>query len=249
MPRSQPLDRRQTLQAAGCGFGYLALAGICSEAARADAIAASDLPAPHFAPRARRVIFLFMHGGPSHVDTFDFKPELQKHDGEKLPFAAAPNIESSATKLSLLASPWKFKQHGECGQWVSELFPHMAKRVDDLCMIHSMHSRGQSHGQAVCMLHTGSDNFVRPSVGAWVSYGLGTENADLPAFVSISPPRGHGGPRNYGSAFLPAANQATAIGHSGQKIAESKMEFLDPGDINLDEQRRQLALIQAINQN
>jgi hypothetical protein len=144
-----------------------------------------------------------------------------------------------------MKSPWKFARHGESGLWMSELLPHTAKRVDDLCVIRSLHSRGQSHGQAVCMLHTGSDNFVRPSVGAWVSYGLGTENQRLPAFVSISPPSGHGGPRNYGAAFLPAAHQATTIGRSG-RLGDARIENLS-GSADLDEQRRQLDLIQSLN--
>ena len=134
------------------------------------------------APRAKRVIFLFMHGGPSHVDTFDFKPRLQQNDGQALPFERAANIDA---KPKLMGSPWKFARHGESGLWVSELFPHVARQVDDLCVIKSLHSKGQSHGQAVCMVHTGSDNLARPSMGAWVSYGLGTENENLPAFVSI----------------------------------------------------------------
>ena len=138
---------------------------------------------PHHPARARRVIFLFMHGGPSQVDTFDYKPKLQKDDGKQLPFAPAKNI--SATP-KLLKSPWKFARHGQCGQWVSELLPQTAKHVDDLCIVRSLHSRGQSHGQAVSMLHTGSDNLVRPSVGAWVSFGLGTDNPNLPSFVSIA---------------------------------------------------------------
>ncbi len=143
-----------------------------------------------------------MHGGPSHVDTFDYRPELQKRSGQRLPFAPAKNLDPAATsQAKLMGSPWKFRQHGESGLWVSELFPEVAKRADDLCVIRSVHSKGQSHGQAVCMLHTGTDNFVRPSVGAWVSYGLGTENRDLPAFVSISPSASHGGPRTMGRPF------------------------------------------------
>jgi hypothetical protein len=126
----------------------------------------------------------------------------------------------------LLGSPWKFSQHGQSGLWVSDLFPHVARHADDLCVIRSMQSTGQSHGQAVCMLHTGTDNFVRPSVGAWVSYGLGAENHDLPGFVSISPSASHGGPRNYGSAFLPAAHQATTIGADGRLDPKANFRYL-----------------------
>lgn len=197
----------------------------------------------HFPARAKRVIFLFMHGGPSQVDTFDYKPELQARDGQALPFDAAPNIDA---KPVLMKSPWKFAQHGESGRWVSELLPYTARQADDLCIVHSVHSRGQSHGQAVSMLHTGSDNLVRPSVGAWVSYGLGPLNPNLPAFVSIAPASGHGGPRNYGAAFLPAEYQATPIGKQG-KLGDAQVANLKPL-MPTEEQRRQLDLIQSLNQ-
>ena len=175
------ISRRTALKTAACGFGSLAFNGLAT---------AASLPRGlHHTPRAKRVIFLFMHGGPSQVDTFDYKPMLQQMDGKKLPFAPAKNLDPSATaQAKLLGSPWKFQQHGEAGLWGSDLFPEVSKRLDDLCVIRSMQSKGQSHGQAVCMIHTGSDNFVRPSMGSWISYGLGTDNADLPAFVSISPP-------------------------------------------------------------
>ena len=234
------------LQSAGAGFGWMALSGLAAEsspAAERPLAAAS----PHHSARAKRIIFLFMHGGPSQVDTFDYKPRLAEEDGQKLPFDAAPNVEDSTAKLRIMKSPWKFAQHGECGLPVSELFPNVARHIDDLCVIRSMHSRGQSHGQAVCMLHTGTDNLVRPSMGAWVSYGLGCENRDLPAFVSITPPKGHGGPRNYGAAFLPAIHQATSIGYSTQPVKDARLRFLDRGGLTLEEQRRQLDLLQARN--
>ena len=202
--------------------------------------------APHHPARAKRVIFLFMHGGPSQVDTFDYKPRLQKEDGKDLPFKVNPHLD--AKTLKILGSPWKFSQHGECGHWVSELFPQVASHADDLCLIHSMHTKGVSHGQAVSMLHTGSDSMVRPSLGAWVAFGLGTENLDLPPFVAITPSRGHGGPRNYGSAFLPAIYQATAIGHSGIKVKDASIDWLSPGKTTRAEQQKQLALLQGLNQ-
>ena len=236
----QPFSRRSMLKSGGAGFGYLAFAGLCGD--QAAKAAQHSIQIPHHTPRAKRVIFLFMHGGPSQVDLFDYKPQLQKDDGKELPFEKAPNI--SATP-KLMKSPWKFAQHGQCGQWVSELMPNLATCVDDICFVHSMHSRGQSHGQAVCMLHTGSDNFVRPSVGAWISYGLGTENENLPAFVSISPPSGHGGPRNYGSAFLPATHQGTTVGRSG-KLGDAKIANLNSSGSS-EEQRRQLDYLQSLN--
>jgi hypothetical protein len=245
-PHSLPLSRRTLLQSSGAGFGYLAFAGLCGErAARAELAASGARPGVAqlvYPQRAKRVIFLFMHGGPSQVDLFDYKPRLQAEDGGQLPFKPAPNI-SAAPKL--MKSPWKFARHGQSGQWVSELLPHLSTCIDDMCVIKSMHSRGQSHGQAVCMMHTGSDNFVRPSVGAWVSYGLGTENQRLPAFVSISPPSGHGGPRNYGTAFLPAAHQATTIGRSG-KLGNAQFANLNPTGAT-ESQRRQLDFLQSLN--
>ncbi len=232
-------SRRQMLRNAACGFGSLAMSATAFGAS-------SELPLHHRA-RAKRVIFLFMHGGPSQVDTFDYKPALQKRDGDRLPFAPAKNLDPTATRQAkLLGSPWKFAQHGQSGLWVSELFPEVAKHVDDLCVIRSMQSKGQSHGQAVCMLHTGTDNFVRPSVGAWVSYGLGTENANLPAFISISPPAGHGGPRNYGSAFLPAVHQGTTVGRSGTLGKDASFRFLD-GNPDSKVQQQKLNLLQAMN--
>ncbi|MBL9092711.1 MAG: DUF1501 domain-containing protein [Planctomycetaceae bacterium] len=235
VPVGQSLSRRRLLQSAATGFGYLAFVGL-----QADASATPSLP--HHRPRAKRVIFLFMHGGPSQVDLFDHKPLLTRDDGKPLPFKAAPNISAKPT---LLKSPWKFDRHGESGMWVSELMPNLAKQVDDICFIRSMHSRGQSHGQAVCMLHTGTDNFIRPSVGAWVSYGLGNENRDLPGFVSIGAPTAHGGPRNFGSAFLPAVHQATTIGRGG-KLGAGQIPNMTAGEA-LRSQREQLDFLQALN--
>ena len=187
-------------------------------------LAAPALDRLHHRATAKRVIFLFMHGGPSHVDLFDYKPELQRRDGEALPFAPAERISA---KPKLMKSPWRFARHGESGQWVSELLPHTAAMVDEIAFLKGVHSRGQSHGQAVCMLHTGSDNLVRPSVGSWVSHGLGADSDSLPAFVSIAPAIAHGGPRNYGAAFLPASHQATAIGKNG-RYDGAGIDYLEP---------------------
>lgn len=175
---------------------------------------------------AKRVIFLFMHGGPSHVDTFDYKPRLAKDDGKPFPLKLPPNIDAIP---KLLKGPWEFKRRGQSGLWVSDLLPHMAKHADSLCVIRSMHTKGQSHGQAVGMINTGSDNLVRPSVGAWISYALGSGHPDLPAHIAIGPATAHGGPRNYGAAFLPAMHQATTIGSNG-KPGKGGISHLDgPG--------------------
>ncbi len=232
------LSRRHMLQGAASGFGSLALSAMAGTGGKSEA---------HFGPRAKRVIFLFMHGGPSQVDTFDYKPELQARNGQTLPFAPAKNLDPSATRQAkLLGSPWKFSQHGNSGLWISELFPHLAKRADELCVIRSMQSKGQSHGQAVCMLHTGVDSFVRPSVGAWVSYGLGEENRNLPGFISISPSAGHGGPQNYGAAFLPARHQATTLGRGGKLDKKASFRFINSkSDASL--QTKKLEFLQKMN--
>jgi len=238
-------SRRQWLASAAAGFGSVAAAGLAQELA--GGAGEGLVGGLHHAPRARRVIFLFMHGGPSQVDTFDYKPELKKRHGERLPFSPAKNLDPGSTgSAKLMASPWDFHQRGESGLWVSDLFPEVGRHIDELCVIRSMQSKGQSHGQAVCMLHTGTDNFVRPSVGSWVSYGLGAESADLPGFVSIGPSATHGGPRNYGPAFLPAAHQATTIGRNGKTAAEAGFAFLEP-QAGLEVQSRQLDLLSEMN--
>lgn len=198
----------------------------------------------HHPARAKRVILLFMHGGPSQVDLFDFKPELQRRDGQDFPGKMPGNLDA---KTTLMRSPWKFGRHGESGNWVSELLPHTARQIDKLCVVKSMYSRGQSHGQAVSMLHTGSDNLVRPSIGAWVSYGLGRQNNNLPAFLSLGPSSGHGGPRNYGAAFLPAEHQGTPVGRQG-KLGEASIDYLQPASPDADRQQRRLQLTQSFNQ-
>lgn len=240
------LTRRQLLQTAACGFGYVAAAALATEEARGLAPLAEGTP--HHAPRARRVIFLFMQGGPSQVDTFDYKPALWERDGQTLAFDDARLIANTGIRGSahrVMKSPWEFRQHGECGRWVSALFPHLARHVDELCFIHSMHTEGVAHGPATLFLHCGAANLIRPSIGSWVLYGLGSENANLPGFVSIGPSPGNGGPRNYGAAFLPAVCQGTALGRAGESAAITikNLASAEPGML----QRRKLELLQALN--
>jgi hypothetical protein len=204
-------SRRQALQSFASGFGYLAFASLAHEAAARESAASDDTLAPkstHFPARAKRVIFLCMNGGPSHVDTFDYKPALNEQSGE------ATTIGRDRGGAKLLGSPFKFAQHGESGLWFSEVFPELAQHADDLCFIYSMHTDLPNHSQAFLQMHTGSFQFVRPSLGAWTLYGLGTENGNLPGFLTINPPSDNGGARNYGSAFLPAIVQGTKIGGS-----------------------------------
>ena len=244
---TQTTNRRQMLQSSACGFGSLALAALIGEQNRsAAAPTGSVMPLHHHIPRAKRIIFLFMWGGPSHVDTFDPKPRLNVEAGKPL---AGESVGSDRKSLgTVLGSPFKFKQHGEHGVWMSELFPYLSRQADRMCVIRSMHTEGNAHGEALLRLHTGQANLVRPSVGAWVSYGLGSESENIPAFVTISPPRGHGGVQNYGNAFLPAAHQGTAIGSAEIPIAKATVSHLTNSRLNLETQRRQLDLIQSINQ-
>lgn len=238
--------RRSMLQTSAAGFGQVALAAIAGQqAVAADGSGTGATPLPHFAPRAKRVIFLFMWGGPSHVDLFDPKPRLNSEDGKPL---AGSSVGSDGKSLgTLLGSPFKFDQHGDSGIWISELFPHLSKHADRMCVIRSMHTEGNAHGEALLRLHTGQASLVRPSVGAWVSYGLGCENDSLPAFLTISPPRGHGGVQNYGSAFLPAKHQGTAIGSAEIPIAKAVVSNLGNNRIGPALQRKQLDLIQSLN--
>lgn len=248
----RPMSRRELLRTSGAGFANLALSGLLAEEAllgRTQAGGHADPLAPrspHFAPRARRVIFLFMHGGPSQVDTFDYKPLLQRDHGKPLPFAK-PRVVSSETG-NLLGSPWRFRRRGESGAWVSELFPHLADTVDDLCIIRSMHGSNSRHGGALLELHTGSDTFVRPSMGSWITYGLGTENRDLPGFVTICPSLTHGGVNNWSSAFLPAVYQGTPIGNASVPSDRAKIPFIAGSKpTRRDLQRMELDMLREVN--
>jgi len=236
------LTRRDLLKTSACGFGGLALAAMSSEAAASDSKALAE---PAIPARAKRVIFLFMWGGPSHVDLFDPKPDLKKHSGKSL---AGSSVGLKRKSLgTAMGSPFSFSRHGEGGVWISELFPHLSQHADRLCVIRSLHTEGSAHGEALLRLHTGQANLVRPSVGAWVSYGLGRASEELPAFVTISPPRGHGGVQNYGNAFLPSIHQGLAIGSAEIPIKNAVVANLSNKKTSRDDQREQLEMIQSIN--
>ena len=175
--------RRRLLQTSAVGFGQVALSAMLGSETVAESTAGTQAEKrPHIVARAKRIVFLFMKGGPSHVDTFDPKPLLDRDNGKPLPFDL-PRV-TFARQGNLLKSPWKFERHGESGLPVSELFPHVAKHVDELCVLRSVHGTNPAHGGAALKLHTGSDQFVRPSMGSWVTYGLGTENQNLPGFIT-----------------------------------------------------------------
>ena len=211
------------MQTGSCGFGWLAFSALAAET-KTQSINPLAPKAPHFPARAKRVIFMFMNGGPSHLESFDWKPELAKAGGR------------------YLAPQFKFNQHGQSGLFISEAFPNLAQHADDLCLLNSVTTKNPGHQQAVIALHTGTENFVRPSVGAWVAYGLGTEAKDLPAFVTIDPIGDQGGASNYGSAFLPATFQGTRLSSSGGGLPNLCSQHLTARD-----QRTQLDFVQKLN--
>jgi hypothetical protein len=240
MINTDRISRRQMLCSSAVGFGYLALTSLLAEEATASTGSVDPLApkAPHFPARAKRVIFLFMKGGPSHVDTFDYKPLLRRDHGKPYPFAK-PRVQFAPTG-NLLQSPWQFQQHGQSDRWVSELFPSVAACVDDLCFLHSVHGTNAAHGGALLKLHTGSDNFVRPSMGSWITFGLGTENRNLPGFITICPTLAHGGVNNWGAAFLPAVYQGTPLGNASIPADQARVAYIQNGHLPRTVQRLQL---------
>ena len=240
--------RRKFLEQSGCGFGMLAASALL--ATHSGRATASPL-VTQIVPRAKRVIFLFMQGGISQVDSFDHKPILEKQDGQMIGFDDARVLANTGKRGSthrVMQSPWRFRPYGESGHRVSDLFPNIGQRVDDLCFIHSMHTDGVAHGPATLFMHCGSTNMVRPSIGSWILYGLGSENENLPGFVSITPSIGNGGARNYGNAFLPARAQGTAIGRASDKSDQLAMKDLDEHLTTLEVRHRRLRLVQEINE-
>lgn len=240
--RPNLVSRRMLLKSAASGFGYLAFAGLAHQAAAKEAASPLAPRDTHFPAKAKRVIFLCMNGGPSHIDLFDYKPALKR----------------DASKRNLMPSPFRFAQHGESGAWVSEVMPKLAEHADDLCFIRSMQTDLPNHSQAFLQMHTGSFQFTRPSVGAWSLYGLGTENMNLPGFITINPPADNGGARNYGSAFLPAIFQATKIGTNQipgfyaallgiDQEPGPPLKNIDNPNVTPAEQRSQLDFIRELN--
>jgi hypothetical protein len=239
-------SRRDLLRRTACGFGGLAL----SHLAAGRALAENPL-APRAAPaaaRAKRVIFLFMAGGPSHVDSFDPKPELTRRDGQSIDFVGVRfGTKGKLTQRQLMAPMWKFRQYGQSGTAVSQLFPEIAQHADDLCFLHGMQTEGVAHGPATLFLHTGATNLVRPSVGSWLTYGLGSENENLPGFVTIGPSPVNGGPRNYSSAFLPAVYGGTPIGRAGQPLTNTPIPHTSRDDRSAISQAHMVEQLQQLN--
>jgi hypothetical protein len=244
-------SRRDLLRTSANGFGALALTSMLGEEAAAAVAkppaggALAERPG-HFPARAKRIIFLFMHGGPSQVDTFDPKPLLIRDHGKPYP-GEKPRVQFAQTG-NLLRSPWEFRKYGQSGIEVSDLFPHVGGCVDDLCVIRSIRADNSAHGGALLQLHTGSDTFVRPSIGSWLNYGLGTENRNLPGFITVCPTLGHGGVQNWSSAFLPADYQGTPVGNAGIKAKDAQIKFIRNPELPVEAQQAQLAMLRRMNE-
>src|SRR5215471_5222225 len=215
------VNRRQMLQSLSCGFGYFALRNI-AQAAAASSMAPKE---PMFPARAKRVIFLYMQGAPSQFETFDYNPGLAE----------------AAKSKNLMAPAFHFTPSGESGLPISDLFPNLQKHADEMCLLNGMTTDSPAHPTATIQLHTGSFTFVRPSMGAWVVYGLGTENQDLPGFITINP-AGQGGAQNYGAAFLPASYEGTPY-----QTRTGKLPNVANPEMKSDPQRKQIDLIQSLN--
>lgn len=254
----EPWSRRRFLNRAGAGFGALALHALArldaraSDKAKAPAIDPLNpfAPrAPHFKPRAKSVIFLFMVGGPSQVDTFDYKPVLQKLNGKPVPDSIRKAVEATrhanvfhGCKDELMASPYAWRQHGQSGMWVSELYPAVGDHVDDLCFVHSLQADSNNHGPASYQLHTGDVRPGKASLGSWITYGLGTMNQDLPGYVMLFEAGPLGGAANYSNGFLPAAFQPTRLRDTGTPVLD-----LLPPDQLAPGQRASLDLVRELN--
>jgi hypothetical protein len=229
-------SRRRFLQSASAGFGWLAFAGLSSaQAARETNPLAPK--AGHHPAKAKRVIFLCMRGGPSQMETFDYKPKLNADDGKP----------SKNKNQKFFGSQWAFRQYGESGLRVSDLMRHTAAHADRLCVLNGMHTDSNEHGAALTQMHTGSFQFHRPSIGSWALYGLGSDNRNLPGFISIKPPVILGGARNYNSAFLPTIYQGTPIGTMTKPVAKAVVPNLSNSRISKTAQRRQLDFLQSAN--
>jgi len=239
------LSRRDFLQSAGLGFGALAFAAMQADELRAKEPNPLAPKQPQFPAKAKSVIFLFMEGGPSHVDLFDPKPELTKRHGQPLP----PSFGKVLTPMgtggnNLLASKRTFKKHGECGMDVSDWLPHTAKHVDDICLLRAMWADGLNHVGSVCQMNTGSILAGRPSLGAWSLYGLGTVNQNLPGFIVLTDGgEPLGAARNYGTGYMPATYQGTRFLNGANPI----LNLQQPPSISDDKQKAKLSLIQALN--
>ena len=254
--QASPLTRREMLARCGGGMGFLALAGLLADEKLLLPSALGETNpslnplaprAPHFAAKAKSVIWLFMNGGPSQVDTWDYKPELEKRDGKELEGFDKNTGFFTAQVGPLMKSPFKWAQHGQSGAWVSEIFPNMARHVDKMAFLHSCHTESNNHSPALFMINTGVARMGFPCVGSWVTYGLGSVSQNLPAFVVMSDPLERGLPKghaqNWGSGFLPGVYQGTHLRPKGDPIDN----LFRPKEQTDREQRAQLDLLAKLN--
>lgn len=250
-PDGSVVPRREMLRRVGAGFGTLGLAAALSGRGAFAEPAVSEAPAtapraPHFAPRAKHVIQLFMPGGPSQVDTFDYKPAIKGCAGQRPDMVDRKSLRN--TKNGLMPSPFGFRRYGQCGKWVSDIFPHVAQCVDDLCFVHSMHTDIPEHAGAMLMMNVGHLQPNRPSMGSWLAYGLGTENQDLPAFVAMSPraqPRGKFA--HWGNSFLPGAYAGCYV-NIHEMHPDRILKDLKNPHLSREGQRRQADLLGRLNE-
>lgn len=239
------LSRRELLTRSGLGLGMLGLVDLESSTSAASTNVNQGSHEPHFKPRAKRVIHLFMNGGPSHVDTFDPKPSLQKYAGQMLPME---NLRTERKTGAAYPSPFRFRKYGESGIDVSEIFPHVAKHVDKLAVIRSMHADVPNHEPSLLLMNCGDGRLIRPSVGSWLTYGLGSENENLPGFVAMCP----GGypiqeSQNWQAGFLPGIYQGTYV-DTKHKTVDKLIENIRNDQRSQQQQQRQLEFLKAINQ-
>ncbi len=253
------MSRREMIARMGAGFGSIGLAGVLAQGdalgnqppvspnlrLRSNSAAPLAPKPPHFAPTAKRVIQLFMPGGPSQVDTFDYKPSLEKNAGQRPQIVDRKTLRN--TKNGLMPSPFQFKQYGKTGKWVSDIFPHVAQEVDELCFVHSMHTDIPEHAGAILMFNLGHLQPSRPSLGSWLTYGLGSDNQNLPGFVAMSPraqPRGK--LANWGNAFLPGAYAGTYVNIASMR-PDQILKDLKNSRLSHAEQRSQADLLLQLN--
>lgn len=236
------ISRRRMLQRSGVGFGMLGFAGTLLAAGKLSPASAIESAGLHLAPKAKRVIFLFMNGAPSHVDTFDPKPALANYAGMQ----PSGKLYKASKGSGFMPSPFTFKAHGKNGVVMSELFPHLAKCADDLTVIRSMHTDVPNHEPGLLMMNCGNIQPIRPCLGSWVSYGLGSENENLPTFVTLCPGRPVVGPQLWSNSFLPGEHQGVAV-DTNELDVEKMVAHIEHPSLSRNEQRRQLDLLLELN--
>lgn len=244
---SVPFSRRDALRTMGAGFGMTALAAMAGNHMQAASVASTNPwapKAPHFPAKAKHVIFVFLNGGLSQVDSFDRKPMLDKYDGKPLPYET-PRTEFATGNL--MKSPFTFQQYGHNGTWVSEIFPKIGGIIDEFCIVRSMRSEIPNHAPSIMMMNTGVSRVGRPSMGSWIVYGLGTENQNLPGFIVLISGGQAGDASKYGSAFLPSVYQGTSVPIK-ETDPKKQIEYLANSKLSLGQQREQLDYVQALNQ-